>query len=137
MKKNIIRMRAATRELRRHGEAGMSTAEYAVGTIAACAFAALLLAAALAPGVDPWLRGTRVARLARRAGDLSYGVFLWHVLVLQVVFAALGLTLFGTSPGWLFLLVVTASAAVAALSWWGVERPALRAARALDGSAPR
>ena len=44
MKKSIIRMRAATRELRRHGEAGMSTAEYAVGTIAACAFAALLLA---------------------------------------------------------------------------------------------
>lgn len=31
-------------ELRRRGEAGMTTAEYAVGTIAACAFAAVLLA---------------------------------------------------------------------------------------------
>lgn len=30
-------------QLRRRPEAGMSTAEYAVGTIAACAFAALLL----------------------------------------------------------------------------------------------
>jgi hypothetical protein len=30
--------------LRRRGEAGMTTAEYAVGTIAACAFAAVLLA---------------------------------------------------------------------------------------------
>jgi hypothetical protein len=30
--------------LRRLGEAGMTTAEYAVGTIAACAFAAVLLA---------------------------------------------------------------------------------------------
>jgi len=30
--------------LRRRAEAGMTTAEYAVGTIAACAFAAVLLA---------------------------------------------------------------------------------------------
>lgn len=43
MRKSIIHLRAAVRELRRSPEAGMSTAEYAVGTIAACAFAALLL----------------------------------------------------------------------------------------------
>lgn len=30
--------------VRRHVEAGMTTAEYAVGTLAACAFAAVLLA---------------------------------------------------------------------------------------------
>jgi uncharacterized protein DUF4244 len=30
--------------IRRHAEAGMTTAEYAVGTLAACAFAAVLLA---------------------------------------------------------------------------------------------
>jgi hypothetical protein len=30
--------------LRRHAQAGMTTAEYAVGTLAACAFAATLLA---------------------------------------------------------------------------------------------
>lgn len=30
------------RQLRRAAEAGMSTAEYAVGTVAACAFAAVL-----------------------------------------------------------------------------------------------
>jgi hypothetical protein len=30
--------------IRRAGEAGMTTAEYAVGTLAACAFAAVLLA---------------------------------------------------------------------------------------------
>lgn len=34
----------AWRTLRERGEAGMTTAEYAVGTIAACAFAAVLLA---------------------------------------------------------------------------------------------
>lgn len=43
MKKSTITLRSALAELRRKGEAGMTTAEYAVGTIAACAFAALLL----------------------------------------------------------------------------------------------
>lgn len=44
MRKSTITLRALVRELRARSEAGMSTAEYAVGTIAACAFAALLLA---------------------------------------------------------------------------------------------
>jgi hypothetical protein len=35
----------------RRGEDGMTTAEYAVGTIAACAFAALLLAVVRSGGV--------------------------------------------------------------------------------------
>lgn len=45
MKKSTITGRAARAlaQLGRRPEAGMSTAEYAVGTIAACAFAALLL----------------------------------------------------------------------------------------------
>lgn len=41
MRKSTISYHLA--QLRRRPEAGMSTAEYAVGTIAACAFAALLL----------------------------------------------------------------------------------------------
>ncbi|WP_151525753.1 DUF4244 domain-containing protein [Serinicoccus kebangsaanensis] len=44
MKKSTIHLRRAVRELRERGDAGMTTAEYAVGTIAACAFAAVLLA---------------------------------------------------------------------------------------------
>lgn len=44
MKKSTMSLRALVRELRSKGEAGMTTAEYAVGTIAACAFAAVLLA---------------------------------------------------------------------------------------------
>jgi hypothetical protein len=36
------RWRARWRQLRATAEAGMSTAEYAVGTVAACAFAAVL-----------------------------------------------------------------------------------------------
>ncbi|QFG67597.1 DUF4244 domain-containing protein [Ornithinimicrobium pratense] len=44
MSKSTIGRRSAWQQLRRHRESGMSTAEYAVGTIAACAFAAVLLA---------------------------------------------------------------------------------------------
>lgn len=44
MKRSTMTLAAAARELRRTKDAGMTTAEYAVGTIAACAFAALLLA---------------------------------------------------------------------------------------------
>ena len=44
MRNTTIRLRDAVMELRHRGEAGMTTAEYAVGTIAACAFAAVLLA---------------------------------------------------------------------------------------------
>jgi hypothetical protein len=36
------RLRRRWRRLRARAEAGMSTAEYAVGTVAACAFAAVL-----------------------------------------------------------------------------------------------
>lgn len=43
MKKSTITHRHLLAQLRRRPDAGMSTAEYAVGTIAACAFAALLL----------------------------------------------------------------------------------------------
>ncbi|SOC56296.1 DUF4244 domain-containing protein [Ornithinimicrobium cerasi] len=45
MRKSTIRhqVRRTLRQLRSGRDAGMSTAEYAVGTIAACAFAALLL----------------------------------------------------------------------------------------------
>jgi hypothetical protein len=39
----IERVRAAVHRLWRQGEAGMTTAEYAVGTVAAVAFAGLLL----------------------------------------------------------------------------------------------
>jgi hypothetical protein len=44
MKKSTIRPPALATQLRRHRESGMTTAEYAVGTIPACAFAAVLLA---------------------------------------------------------------------------------------------
>lgn len=48
----IQRFRSAVRRWRRLPEAGMTTAEYAVGTIAACAFAAVLLAIVQSGGIE-------------------------------------------------------------------------------------
>ncbi|MFG1920481.1 DUF4244 domain-containing protein [Cryptosporangium sp. NPDC048952] len=45
-------VRGAIRRLRLVGEAGMSTAEYAVGTIAAVAFAGVLLKVVTSPAVQ-------------------------------------------------------------------------------------
>jgi len=52
MRKSTITLATAAQELRRGRESGMSTAEYAVGTIAACAFAALLLAVVKSGAVE-------------------------------------------------------------------------------------
>nr|WP_277950010.1 DUF4244 domain-containing protein [Bailinhaonella thermotolerans] len=51
---------------RRRGDAGMSTAEYAVGTIAACGFAALLFKILTSPEVRKML-----SDLIRRALSLA------------------------------------------------------------------
>lgn len=48
----IQRFRSSLRTWRRLREAGMTTAEYAVGTIAACAFAAVLLAIVQSGGIE-------------------------------------------------------------------------------------
>lgn len=63
---------------------------------------------------------------ARWLGRVSYGIFLWHLVVLSVVMRALGLD-FGGGRFWEVLaLTLTASILVAWLSWVVVERPAQR-----------
>lgn len=61
------RVRAAVLGGRARAQAGMSTAEYAVGTIAACAFAALLYKIVTSPGVQEMLTGL-IDRALKLAG---------------------------------------------------------------------
>lgn len=56
-----------SRVLRRCGDAGMSTAEYAVGTIAACAFAAVLYKVVTSGPVSEALQ-----QLVERALDATF-----------------------------------------------------------------
>ncbi len=65
----------------------------------------------------------------RWVGKVSYGVFLWHLLVLELVFRLPGFTLFDANVPLVMALVIPASLAVAALSLRLVEEPALRLKR--------
>ncbi|MCU1528742.1 MAG: hypothetical protein JWP75_2505 [Frondihabitans sp.] len=71
------------------------------------------------------LRAPRVfTGLTARIGDLSYGTYIWHAFVIAV------LAWFGIEGSWgpVFLLLGV-SLGLAALSWFFVEKPALRLKR--------
>ncbi len=122
---------AGPRGLEAPGPGGALAAEILYGLVAAC-----LVLAATSRGVSEWLAQSPFAPTCRWLGDISYAVFLWHVLVLQVAFAVLGLALFA-APFWPTLLLVTVlSLGLGHLSWTLVERPLLsRAHRDRDAPA--
>ena len=96
---------------------------------------ALLLLAATVDEPAPGTAANRVAAspLTKWLGDISYGIFLWHVLVLQVVFAATGATLFATGFWWVLYAVLGFTIAIASASWILLERPILKAVRHRTG----
>jgi peptidoglycan/LPS O-acetylase OafA/YrhL len=100
----------------------------------------LLLPAAYGP-VASGLGAVLASEPARWLGRISYGVFLWHLLVLSWVYSLTGWQAFGGRMLPVAVLTVLGSVGVAALSWVVVERPALRladrlarrSARGVDG----
>ena len=98
-------------------------AEVLYGLVAGC-----LLLAGTTRGLSETISTSPLAGTARWLGDISYGVFLWHVLVLQVVFAVLDLRLFAAPFAATLLLVTIVSVGLAHLSWLVLERPVLRRA---------
>jgi peptidoglycan/LPS O-acetylase OafA/YrhL len=64
-------------------------------------------------------------RAARWTGRVGYGVFLWHLLVLDGVMALLGTPLFGGDVLPVAVLTVAGSLLVAWVSWVLLERPLL------------
>ena len=66
------------------------------------------------------------SRIGRWLGEVSYGVFLWHVLLLSVVLRWLGLTPFTGHALLVAAVLLPLSLAVSTASLWLLERPSLR-----------
>lgn len=113
-----------------HGDARRYEESPLLSVTVATTFAVLLVATAFLPRALQWPFSNRVSRWL---GDISFGVFLYHFLIIHVVLTLMGLSLASTaelSPqaSWalvaeLTLIVVPASLAVAWLSTVLVERP--------------
>ncbi|WP_341675785.1 acyltransferase [Niveibacterium sp. SC-1] len=93
---------------------------------------ALLLVSASA---SRWIGRVLDNPLFRGIARLSFGIYLWHFAVLEILQRTVepGLRVFGTLSleQWFgyATLVIALSTAIAALSWWLVEAPALRAVK--------
>ncbi|WP_446663501.1 acyltransferase family protein [Flexivirga sp. B27] len=87
--------------------------------------ALLLLAAVRGPSDHRW-QAIAEAPVNRFLGDISYGVFLWHVLVLQVIYLASGWALFTGPFSAVLFAVLVFSVLIAWASASLVELPVLR-----------
>ena len=85
-------------------------------------FALLLLATVLGPR---WAQIPVTNVLARRLGDISYGVYLWHLILIGFAFTTLEFAPDGTNaPFWRMLaFALPTSVAAGWLSWAFLERP--------------
>ncbi len=90
------------------------------------ALAALALLLPLTLGSGGLIGRLLASAPMRLLGQLSYGVYLWHLPLLLAIQRGLGQHTFGGHFVQLFLLTGLAATAVAALSWFGMERPLLR-----------
>ena len=70
--------------------------------------------------------------LGATIGRWSYGIFLWHLVVLSIVFPVFGILPFSGNFAWVLLLTVALTLPVAAASYALVEEPARRFARRFD-----
>ncbi|HEU4675657.1 MAG TPA: acyltransferase [Motilibacteraceae bacterium] len=103
---------------------------------AAAAFL-MLLPGVLGDPADGRIRSLLGSRPLRFVGDVSYGIFLWNMPVLFLVFRLLHLTVFD-APFWRTLAVVYGlTLAVATASHYLVERPFLRLKDRLPGRPTR
>jgi peptidoglycan/LPS O-acetylase OafA/YrhL len=91
----------------------------------------VLLPAVFGDGEGGWVRRVLADRRLQWLGLISYSLYLWHAAIIQKL----------TTSGWsdrlggvpFAAMVVPVCVAVAAVSFYLVERPALRIGRALAG----
>ncbi|MEU2090846.1 acyltransferase family protein [Nocardia beijingensis] len=117
------------------GPAGLTRAEpwqYAVKM----GLGAIIGFALLAPLVlrEPAARGHRwlESPVAATLGRWSYGIFIWHLAVLSIVFPVFGILPFQGDFGYVLVLTVAITLPVAAASYALVEEPVRRWARRRD-----
>jgi peptidoglycan/LPS O-acetylase OafA/YrhL len=102
---------------------------YGAEIAVAAAFAFFLLATVVGP---PWGRRIWTMRLTRWTGDLSYGIYLWHLMVLEFVIGTLGVAALpvtmGTNTRFLEFLVIVLpiTLVLATLSRRFLELPGIR-----------
>jgi peptidoglycan/LPS O-acetylase OafA/YrhL len=89
--------------------------------------------------VGRWWATPKGALIGGALGNLSYSVYLWHLPLLLLIQRKLGFVTFGGHFWELLLLTTALSLAIAAVSWFGLERPLLNygAGRRLRGKPPR
>ncbi|HET7899911.1 MAG TPA: acyltransferase [Candidatus Nanopelagicales bacterium] len=78
---------------------------------------------------DDRMTAAWASRVPSWLGEVSYGIFLWNVTALYVVFRITGIPTFHDYFWPVLVLVLALTVSVAAVSWYVVERPALRLRR--------
>ncbi|MEV0802682.1 acyltransferase [Kribbella sp. NPDC050281] len=90
-----------------------------------------IAACVLFPALNPTARTVRIlgGKAGHIAGDISYGVFAYHLIVLSVVERISGYEVFSGKFALLFFPTLVVSVGVAAASYYGMERPIMRLGR--------
>ncbi|MEH1028074.1 acyltransferase [Micromonospora profundi] len=110
---------------------GPTPAEFAVKLTLYLAIAALILIPVAFGGTN-WLKEAFSAAPTRWMGTVSYGLFLWHPLVIELIYLLDDRPLFSGGLLNTFALTMAFGLVYAAASYYGVERPLQRL-----GSQPR
>ncbi|RJO76812.1 acyltransferase [Nocardia panacis] len=101
--------------------------------VAKMGFGALIGFCLLAPLIlDNRPRRRLESRTAATLGRWSYGIFLWHLAILSIVFPVFGILPFQGNFGYVLALTIGLTLPVAAASYAFIEDPARRLARRWD-----
>jgi peptidoglycan/LPS O-acetylase OafA/YrhL len=96
-----------------------------------CALYTAVAACLVFPAITPTPRTSAVlgGKVGHIAGDISYGVFAYHLIVLSLVQQIFDLGLFKGHFALLFWPTIVLSVALAAASYYWMERPTMRRGR--------
>ncbi len=107
----------------------------AVKSIGYAVFATLVVVPSVAPrdGTRAGLASRLAARAGSFLGDISYGIFCYHLIVLGLIEQTLGYQVFTGGFFLLYLPTLALTIAIAAASYSWLERPIMRWGRRIEG----